>query len=134
MSLGDTIRPVQGGNRFMKQRGQQGQKESIPPLSMGGKGGRTSPGMPSLTSPKLSPKDSKSLSDALGGKRTPSPKYPNQSMSQEDIIFGRKTPTNDPRLVYLEKRQRCTFIKKKKGQLSVQIEFACIMTFKFFLL
>lgn len=97
MSLGDTIRPVQGGNRFMKQRGQQGQKESIPPLSMGGKGGRTSPGMPSLTSPKLSPKDSKSLSDALGGKRTPSPKYPNQSMSQEDIIFGRKTPTNDPR-------------------------------------
>lgn len=97
MSLGDTIRPGQGGNRFMKQRGQQGQKESIPPLSMGGKGGRTSPGMPSLTSPKLSPKDSKSLSDALGGKRTPSPKYPNQSMSQEDIIFGRKTPTNDPR-------------------------------------
>lgn len=79
----------------MKQRGQQGQKESIPPLSMGGKGGRTSPGMPSLTSPKLSPKDSKSLSDALG------PKYPNQSMSQEDIIFGRKTPTNDPRLVFL---------------------------------
>lgn len=102
MSLGDTIKPGQGGNRFMKQRGQQGQKESIPPLSMGGKGGRTSPGMPSLTSPKLSPKDSKSLSDALGGKRTPSPKYPNQSMSQEDIIFGRKTPTNDPRLVYLE--------------------------------
>lgn len=97
MSLGDTIRPGQGGNRFMKQRGQQGQKESVPPLSMGGRGGRTSPGMPSLTSPKLSPKDSKSLTDALGGKRTPSPKYPNQSMSQEDIIFGRKTPTNDPR-------------------------------------
>lgn len=97
MSLGDTIRPGQGGNRFMKQRGQQGQKESVPPLSMGGRGGRTSPGMPSLTSPKLSPKDSKSLTDALGGKRTPSPKFPNQSMSQEDIIFGRKTPTNDPR-------------------------------------
>lgn len=97
MSLGDTIKPGQGGNRFMKQRGQKGQKESVPPLSMGGKGGRTSPGMPSLTSPKLSPKDSKSLTDGLGGKRTPSPKYPNQSMSQEDIIFGRKTPTNDPR-------------------------------------
>lgn len=131
MSLGDTIRPGQGGNRFMKQRGQQGQKESIPPLSMGGKGGRTSPGMPSLTSPKLSPKDSKSLSDALGG----SPKYPNQSMSQEDIIFGRKTPTNDPRLVfiiYIKKSKCCAF--KKNKQLSVQIEFACLMTFKFFLL
>lgn len=122
MSLGDTIRPVQGGNRFMKQRGQQGQKESIPPLSMGGKGGRTSPGMPSLTSPKLSPKDSKSLSDALGGKRTPSPKYPNQSMSQEDIIFGRKTPTNDPRLVFLvwKKMMRLLF-KKKKGNFQCKL-------------
>lgn len=119
----------------MKQRGQQGQKESIPPLSMGGKGGRTSPGMPSLTSPKLSPKDSKSLSDALGGKRTPSPKYPNQSMSQEDIIFGRKTPTNDPRLEFIIyiKKSKCCALKKNK-QLSVQIEFACLMTFKFFLL
>ena len=98
MSLGDTIRPGQSGNKFMKQRGQQGKKESVPPLSMAGKGGRSSPGMPSLTSPKLSPKDSKSLTDALSGKRSPSPKYPNQQpMSQEDIIFGRKTPTNDPR-------------------------------------
>ncbi|XP_062592378.1 zinc finger CCCH domain-containing protein 13-like [Saccostrea cucullata] len=96
LSLGDTIRPGQGGSKFMKQRGQQGQKESIPSLNMGGKG-RTSPGMPSLTSPKLSPKDSKSLTDALGGKRSPSPKYGTQPMSQEDIIFGRKTPTNDPR-------------------------------------
>lgn len=120
MSLGDTIRPGQSGNKFMKQRGQQGKKESVPPLSMAGKGGRSSPGMPSLTSPKLSPKDSKSLTDALSGKRSPSPKYPNQQpMSQEDIIFGRKTPTNDPRYhsyhtffsfwVYFCFKNNCTF-------------------------
>jgi hypothetical protein len=79
----------------MKQQGQS-QNETIPALSTDGKG-RTSPGMPALTSPKLSPKDSRSLTDALGGKRSPSPKYGVQPMSQEDIIFGRKTPTNDPK-------------------------------------
>ncbi|KAK3094905.1 hypothetical protein FSP39_007724 [Pinctada imbricata] len=104
IALGDTLHPG-AGNRFMKGYGKDnkgsvgGGGEGMPALSP--KGRSSSPGMPSLTSPKLSPKSPGGGIDPYrkDSKGRTSPLVPQQPLSKEDIIFGagRKTPTYDTR-------------------------------------
>ncbi|XP_021361139.1 histone-lysine N-methyltransferase, H3 lysine-79 specific-like [Mizuhopecten yessoensis] len=103
LSMTDTLRPG-AGDRFMKKGASSG-SSSMPPLSSPKTPPRDrySMDMPSLTSPKLSPKGSSSMKTYGESKGGLSPKgtksnsklKQEQPMSASDMIFGRKTPTND---------------------------------------
>ncbi|XP_069139815.1 microtubule-associated protein 9-like [Argopecten irradians] len=103
LSLTETLRPG-AGDRFMKKGGSSG-GSGMPPLSSPKTPPRDrySMEMPSLSSPKLSPKGTSSMKgygDSKGGlspkgDKSNSKLKQEQPMSASDMIFGRKTPTQD---------------------------------------
>ena len=92
ISLGDTLRPGQG-NRFMKSS--RGSTLSAPTSQYKSE-------MPSITSPKHSPKDKQSLfSDGLHRNDRQSPTDSMSFEQKEAIIMNRKTPTKELQLVLI---------------------------------